>query len=170
MCTKPVAAANMAWTMLVTFELTIVYVRALSSNNWLVVSNAALQSMKVTTACLPSQRTISINHLRADTLSLHHRAGLNPAWVPPAPPSANALRWPSAACVSGRGSRSYGSSPCRHEGPSCAACWIPPRQFARDTVRVPHHAAHAEEFIRSVHGPSVGFYGHVVTRRRFATA
>ena len=38
-------------------------------------------SMEVTTACLPSRRTMSINHLRTHTLSQHPRAGLNPAWV-----------------------------------------------------------------------------------------
>ena len=37
--------------------------------------------MKVTTACLSSRRTLSMNHIKAHTLSLHSRAGLNPAWV-----------------------------------------------------------------------------------------
>ena len=45
------------------------------------MSKAALYSMKVTTACLSSRRTLSMNHIKAHTLSLHPRAGLNPAWV-----------------------------------------------------------------------------------------
>ena len=45
----------------------------------------------------------------------------------------------------------------------------PTHQFGRDTLRVPHHSAYSEEFIPSVNGPSVGFYGHVVTPSRFAT-
>ena len=36
---------------------------------------------RLVTACLPSRRIISINHLRAQTLSLQPRAGLNPACV-----------------------------------------------------------------------------------------
>ena len=99
-----------------------------------------------------------MNHLRALTLSLHPRAGLNPAWVPGSRFSSTAISRRTTTAVSSL------IVPVADETDR------PPHQLGRDTLRVPHHATYSEEFIRSVHGPSVGFYGHVVTPSRFATA
>ena len=156
-----------------TFELTPVSARALSRNNWLSV--AALKSMKVTTAYLPSRRTMSMNHLRAYTLSLHPRAGLNPAWVSGSRSSSTAisLRATTAESSLYRVAEEEDRTIVHHVVTKALLVQhdeCPTREFGRDMLRVPHHAAYAEELICSVHGPCVGFYGHVVTPRRFAAA
>ena len=109
------------------------------------------------------------------TSSLHPRAGLNPAWVSgsrsSSPPSADALRRQRAACTSGRGGRSHDSCQFFSRRPFLCSIMNVPCTNSRVIRSEYHdHAAYAEKFIRSVHGPSLGFYGHVVTPRRFATA
>ena len=165
MRTTPVAAANMAWTMRRTFELTPVSANALSRNSWLSGGDS-LSSFPEEHVDEPYEGTYVV-----------------PA-SPSRPESSLGVRYSLVQ---------HGHQSTRHDGREqlvrvaeeadrTIVCHVvtgallvhhdelPPHHFWRDTLRVPHHATYAEEFIPSVHGPSVGFNGHVVTYRCFAIA
>ena len=119
-----------------------------------------------------------MHHLRAHTLSLYPRAGLNSAWVSGSPylrQQRHDGREQLVGPTSGRGGRSHDSSPRRRSLTSsqepflCSMMNVPRTSSGgiRSERHIMRHIRKSSFVACTV--PSVGFYGHVVTTRRFVT-